>query len=179
MHIFLGNVEDFDLAQIKLFGTLINGESIPTLGEALETVIDSTRLNVVWLDIKDPSIVANVVSIQHNAIDKARASGRDSLKIYLGVPDKNILDSYSNCPDKTTDILIEFSREEASQNSNCKVWAPRWTNGIPSSLPGKEIFVWTLDVQGFISEFMKSDNVNGILTNYPSLVSGMYFSGNH
>ncbi len=174
----LGKVEDFDLAQIKLFGRLIHGESIPTLEEALQTVIDRTNLNVVWIDVKDPSIVNEVVKAQHNAVDYAVIAGRNSLKIYLGIPDENVYGSYCNCSDKSTDILVEYSREVASQNDNCKIYAPRWTNGIPLHLNNIEIFVWTLDVQNFIADFMKSDNVNGILTNYPSLVCGMYSAGN-
>jgi glycerophosphoryl diester phosphodiesterase len=169
----LGNVEDFDLAQIKLFGTLINGESIPTLDEALETVIDSTLLTTVWLDIKNPSIVEDVINSQKKAIDRAVSIGRTDLKIYLGIPDQNVLDSYSTCANKnTTPVLIEFSSELASEYPTCEVWAPKWTIGIPTPC-GKKIFVWTLDVHDFISDFLNSNNINGILTNYPSLVAGM------
>jgi glycerophosphoryl diester phosphodiesterase len=172
----LGNVGDFDLAQIKLFGTLINGESIPTLDEALETVIDSTLLTTVWLDIKDPSIVADVIISQKHAIDKAVSVGRNDLKIYLGIPDQNILNSYSACLTKnTTPILIEFSSELASEYPTCEVWAPRWTIGIPVPCPGRKIFVWTLDVRDFISDFLNNNFVDGILTNYPSLVAGMNY----
>ena len=48
----LGNVENFDLEQIKIFGQLINGESIPTLEEALSTIIDETQLSLIWIDLQ-------------------------------------------------------------------------------------------------------------------------------
>ncbi len=174
----LGKVANFDLAQIKLFGTLIHGESIPTLDEALNTVIDSTLLSTVWLDVKDPSIVADVIDSQMKAIHKADSLGRTALKIYLGVPEQSILDSYLNCNGvKAAPILIEFSSSLASSIASCEVWAPRWTNGIPPLCSGKKIFVWTLDEHDYISDFIKSNNVDGILSNYPSLVSGMYYLG--
>ncbi len=174
----LGKVENFDLNQIKLFGTLIYGESIPTLDEALEAVVDSTLLNTVWLDVKDPAIVPDVIEAQMKAIHRADSLGRFNLNIYLGVPDQKILDAYLNCKGgKNSSILIEFSSTLASSIPSCEVWAPRWTNGIPPICSGRKIFVWTLDEHDYISDFIKSDNVDGILSNYPSLVSGMYYLG--
>jgi glycerophosphoryl diester phosphodiesterase len=173
----LGRVENFDLAQIKLFGTLINGETIPTLDEALETVVDSTLLTTVWLDVKNPSIVEDVIISQKKAINRPRPAGRPDLKIYLGIPDQNVLDAYSASEGRnTTPILIEFSSELASEFPTCEVWAPRWTIGIPAPCPGRKIFVWTLDVREFISDFLNNNNVDGILTNYPSMVSGMNYT---
>ena len=61
-------------------------------------------------------------------------------------------------------------------------WAPRWTNGIPSGdiarvqYAGVKVFVWTLDVRDFIEDFLYDSEVDGILSNYPSLVAGMYYS---
>ncbi|MCK7516839.1 MAG: hypothetical protein MZV64_03520 [Ignavibacteriales bacterium] len=60
----LGSVEDYDLNQIKAFGQLINGETIPTLSEALRAVIDRTKLSLVWLDLKDASNVDETIRIQ-------------------------------------------------------------------------------------------------------------------
>lgn len=176
----LGEVGNFDMAQIKLFGKLIYGESIPTLDETLETVIDSTILTTVWLDIKDPSIVYNVIAAQTHAINYARSRGRDDLKIYIGCPEQNVLDAYLSCTNRNDSnlVLIEFSCQTAGETGACKVWAPRWTNGIPQNCSGKKIFVWTLDVRDFIFDFLNSESVDGILSNYPSLVAGIKYLGN-
>jgi len=179
----LGRVENFDRNQIKSFGQLIYGEEIPTLFEALRAVIDSTKLSLVWLDLKDPSIVDETIRIQKEAIDYAVANGRDSIKILLGIPDQDVLNAYRSSGLKnTTPILIELDAETVLSNPTCEVWAPRWTNGIPTGdidrvhEEGKKVFVWTLDVRDYIEDFLDSA-VDGILSNYPSLVAGMYYSG--
>ena len=180
----LGKVENFDLDQIKLLGQLIYGESIPTLFEALRVVIDSTKLSLVWLDLKDPIIVDETIRIQREALDYAMANGRD-VQILLGIPDEDVLNAYrSSSLKNTTPILIELNAETvlSSLNPTCKVWAPRWTNGIPTGdisrvqNAGINVFVWTLDVRDFIEDFLYDSEVDGILSNYPSLVAGMYYS---
>jgi len=181
----LGKVENFDLDQIKLLGQLIYGESIPTLFEALRVVIDSTKLSLVWLDLKDPSIVDETIRIQKEALDYALSIGKN-IQILLGIPDQDVLNAYrlSNLKN-TTDIIIELDAETvlSSKDSNPKnvFWAPRWTNGIPFGdiarvkSAGVKVFVWTLDVRDYIEYFLGSE-VDGILSNYPSLVAGMYYS---
>jgi len=180
----LGKVENFDLDQIKLLGQLIYGESIPTLFEALRVVIDSTKLSLVWLDLKDPIIVDETIRIQREALNYAMDNGRD-VQILLGIPDEDVLNAYrSSSLKNTTPILIELSAETvlSSLNPTCKVWAPRWTNGIPTGdiarvqNAGINVFVWTLDVRDFIEDFLYDSEVDGILSNYPSLVAGMYYS---
>ena len=181
----LGRVENFDLDQIKLFGQLIYGEKIPTLSEALHAVIENTNLSLVWLDLKDPGIVDETIRIQQEAMNYAKTHGRDSIKILLGIPDQDVLNAFRSSSLKNkTPILIELDAETvlSSLNPTCEVWAPRWTNGIPTGdiervqNAGKKVFVWTLDVRDFIDDFLNS-SVDGILSNYPSLVAGMYYSG--
>ena len=182
----LGRVENFDLIQIKAFGQLIYGETIPKLSEALRVVIDSTKLSLVWLDLKDPSIVDETINIQKEALDYALSIGKD-IQILLGIPDQDVLNAYRSSNLKnTTDILIELDAETvlSSKDSNPKnvFWAPRWTNGIPSGdiarvkNAGIKVFVWTLDVRDYIEDFLFDSEVDGILSNYPSLVAGMYYS---
>jgi len=182
----LGRVDKFDLAQINTFGQLINGEKIPTLFEALQVVIDSTNLSLVWLDLKDSDIVDETIRIQQEALDYASNKGRDSLQILLGIPDQDVLKAYRLSSLKnTTPILIELNVETAlsSLNQTCIVWAPRWTNGIPDSDISRvhnrdmQVFVWTLDVRDYIEDFLNGA-VDGILSNYPSLVAGMHYSKN-
>jgi glycerophosphoryl diester phosphodiesterase len=179
----LGKVENFDLAQIRLFGRLINGETIPTLEEALREIVENTNLSLVWIDVKDPSVIDAVITAQVQAIDLAEEKNRDVL-ILFGIPSDEILDFYlaSNLKDLTP-ILIELDAETASAMNSCNVWEPRWTNGMPfgdiSRLHAinKLVFTWTLDVNEFIEDFLDSE-IDGILSNYPSLVAGKYL-GQH
>jgi glycerophosphoryl diester phosphodiesterase len=181
----LGNVEDYNLNQIRAFGQLINGETIPTLSEALRAVIDRTKLSLVWLDLKDASNVDETIRIQKEAIDYAAATGRTDIQILLGIPNEDILNAYrSSSLKNTTPILIELDVETvlSSLNPTCQVWAPRWTDGISSGdiarvhNAGKKVIVWTLDVRDYIEDFLFNSEVDGAVTNYPSLVAGMYYS---
>lgn len=178
----LGSVDNFDLKQIKLFGRLVNGETIPTLEEALNYIIDSTSLSLVWIDVKDKLTVNQIIQIQLNAVSYAKLKNRN-VQILFGIPNVEILNAYSNQNiSKTNDILIELSLETAMKYDNCKVWAPRWTNNVNNSDisnfksqgSGKIVFVWTVDVKEYITKYVNEKNVDGILSNYPSLVAGIY-----
>jgi len=178
----LGKVENFDLEQIKIFGQLVYGEPIPTLEEALNIIIDETRLSLIWIDLKDPEIVHAVIQAQQNAINYALSKDRD-IKILIGIPTNEILDSYISSDLKnTTPTLVELDANTAKSLQTCEAWAPRWTNGIPSQATLDEmhsknilVFTWTLDVRDYINDFLDA-KVDGILSNYPSLVAGMYLS---
>lgn len=175
----LGKVENYDLAQIKLFGRLINGEEIPTLEKALETVIDSTILSLVWIDVKDPQTVHEVKKIQSNAIKNASRN----ITIVIGIPTKEIMKAFGQGYENNK-ILIEYDHGEAYSQTCCLVWAPRWTGEIKKSdieeIKNKEkyVFTWTLDFYEYVSEFFNNSNFNnidGILTNYPSLIAGFHY----
>ena len=178
----LGKVENFDLDQIKIFGQLIYGEAIPTLEEALNAIIDETELSLIWIDLKDPEIIDDVIVAQQNAINRAIASNRN-IKILVGIPTDEVLNAYlSSAYVNTTPVLVELDANTARSCQTCEAWAPRWTNGIPSQdviddmhSRGILVFTWTLDVHDYINDFLDS-NIDGILSNYPSLVAAMYYS---
>lgn len=178
----LGQVENFDLKQIKIFGQLVYGESIPTLDEALNTIIAETKLSLIWIDLKDPEIVDAVILAQQNAINYALSIGRD-IKILMGIPTDAIYNAYNSSEYiNITPILVELNADKAKSLQTCEAWAPRWTNGTPSQsmldeMHARNIFVftWTLDVRDYINDFLDA-KVDGILSNYPSLVAGMYYS---
>jgi glycerophosphoryl diester phosphodiesterase len=176
----LGKVENYDLEQIKLFGRLINGETIPTLSEALNAVIEDTELSLVWLDVKDPAVVDQVVQIQKAAMNHAATNGRD-VKIVMGIPSSEVLKAYTDNPStNTTDVLVELDAETALSLPSCKVWAPYWTRNITAGdiarmhSAGKLVFTWTVDLRESIVDYL--NRVDGILTDYPSLVTGIHDS---
>lgn len=180
----LGKVDNFDLQQIKMFGRLINGEIIPTLDEALINIIDNTNISLVWIDVKDKLTINQVVSSQLKAKSYADSKNKE-VTILFGIPSKDILNAYLNTSvDKSTELLIELDRETALSLPNCKIWAPRWTNGITNddinafkqSGTNRKVFVWTVDVKEYIEKYLFSIKADGILSNYPSLVSAIYYS---
>ncbi|MBE2189687.1 MAG: hypothetical protein KGZ71_05690 [Desulfobulbaceae bacterium] len=180
----LGKVDNFYLHHIKLFGRLVCGEQIPTLSEALTAIIEDTKLTMVWLDVKDVNAVDEIIRVQSESINYAKSLGRE-IQILLGIPDNKVLNAYRNSKlTNTTPILIELDLSIALSDDfpTCEVWAPRWTNGFQNSKvevaknAGMKVFIWTLDVKDCIYDFINNSNVDGILSNYPSLVAGIYYS---
>ena len=139
-------------------------------------------MSLVWIDVKDPDIVDKVIVIQKAAIELASEKNRE-IDILFGIPEDEIFNAYNSSTVENTPILIEYDRVLALSTESCKAWAPRWTNGVPS--PGevesfhsnnKMVFTWTLDVKEFIEDFIQNSQIDGILSNYPSQVAGIYYS---
>ena len=177
----LGKVEKYDLAQIQSLGKLINGERIPTLKEALTAVVDNTGLSMVWLDVKDPASVAQVVGLQKEMKVYAAGRGRDSLSILLGIPSQEVLDAYLPYQGDS-DALVELEAQTALDLPRCKVWAPVWTRNISNAdvtamhARGKRVFTWTVDLRESILTYL--NRVDGILSNYPTMVAALRDSRN-
>jgi glycerophosphoryl diester phosphodiesterase len=177
----IGNVENFTLAQMRIAARLVNGESIPTLREALKAVIDSTTLSLVWLDNKAPQVVDSVIVIQQEMLDYAKKQGRD-IRILFGIPADDILQAYLKSPLKgTVPVLCELDVTTVRE-VDAEVWAPRFTAGTQEELvgemqkEGREVYVWTLDDEAFIRQFLQADVFDGILTNYPTLLAALFYT---
>lgn len=176
-----GPIADYTFAEISRFIRLVNGEKIPTLEDALLKVVDSTSLKVVWLDMKSVNnAMAKVIPIQQKMLERAKQKNRD-LSIYIGLPEQQVLDffktysTYQNVPS-----LCELTVDDVT-NINAKVWAPRWTLGLLTSdvntmhAQNRKVFCWTLDNEGFIKKYVKEGDFDGILTNYPTMVSYYHY----
>ena len=172
-----GPIINYTYDEISKFIRLVNGEKIPKLEDALLKVVDSTNLKVVWLDMKSVNnSMAKVIPIQQKMLERAKQKGRN-LAIYIGLPEPKVLDffkTYSNY--QSIPSLCELSVEDVS-NINAKVWAPRWTLGtlLPEvskmHAQNRKVFCWTLDNEPFIKKYIDEGDFDGILTNYPTIVS--------
>jgi glycerophosphoryl diester phosphodiesterase len=178
----LGKVENYDLEQITSLGKLIYGEEIPTLSQALRAVIDDTELSLVWLDIKDPKAVGQVVQIQKDMMAYAATRHRESVSILLGIPSQEVLNAY--IPFKNSifaDAAVELGADIALSLPGCRVWGPSWTQDItPGDLAKMQpknirVFIWTVDLREGIVDFLNR-GVDGIVSNYPTLVAGIHGS---
>lgn len=177
----IGNVENYTLTQMRVAARLVNGETIPTLREALKAVIDSTLLTLVWLDNKAPLVVDSVILIQKEMQDYAKTRGRD-VRILFGIPADDILTAYENSPLKgTVPVLCELD-VDVVRRVNAEVWAPRFTAGTQDALvaemqkEGRQVYVWTLDDEDFIRRFLQADVFDGVLTNYPTLLAAIFYT---
>ena len=175
-----GNIEDFTWVQLRSLVTLRNGEKIPSLREALEFVLERTTIRAVWLDTKDVDVIDSSIAIQRDILQRASDMGRD-LKIVIGIPADDVFEEFITKPGfQDVPSLCELTIDQVRQ-ANSLIWAPRWTQGIQTDAvrqmhaEGRLAFTWTLDDANYIEEFINTGEFDGILTNYPTIVSYYHY----
>lgn len=177
----VGTVGSYTFAQLETFVRLINGERIPSLRRMLSTILHETNLKFVWLDSKPSMPISTLRIAQRLYHDSAAALGRD-LRILIGLPDEDKVNEFLALTDyRQAPALCELDPDDV-RRTNAAVWAPRWTLGTQNAevealqAEGRRAFVWTLDVSGYIRQFVRDGRFDGILTNYPSLVAYHYYA---
>jgi glycerophosphoryl diester phosphodiesterase len=177
----LGPIENYSYDQLYTLVRLKQGERIPTLNEALHTVVYNTALEYVWLDTKFTGPIDELVKIQRQYMQEAAAIGR-KLEITIGIPDQQVLKNFLALPDHNNiPSVCELTTDDVVA-ANSRIWAPRWTLGLQNDLvqqvhaQGRRAFVWTLDVPENVFEYMNQGDFDGILSNYPSIVAYYYYA---
>lgn len=183
----VGPIEDYTYNQLQTFVRLLHGEQIPTLKEMLDAVVDRTNLSVVWLDMKSAKPSMGIVrAIQKAAMLRANAQAgagrRNPLIIAIGLPAIDKVVEFLQLPDYSQAPSICELAPEYVRSTNALVWAPRWTTGIQSAsvaemhAEGRRVFMWTLDVQSYAAQYITTGDLDGILTNYPSMVAFLHYA---
>ncbi len=172
-----GPIEDFTFPQIRTFITLVNGESIPTLVEALEFVLTETKLRFVWLDMKsEKNAMPIVIPIQQEIMRRAKEMGRD-LVVVIGLPSEDKQKLFMQYPGYENIESINERNIENVRETNSYVWGPRWTMGSQTDAvrqmhsEGRIAITWTVDQTEFITKFMYESEFDGFVTNYPTIVA--------
>lgn len=178
---FIGKISDYSFPQLRSFCTLKDGERIPTLDEALNTILNKTNLKLVWLDVKSQGMMDKLVLLQKKYTNMALSLGRN-LEILIGIPDESIYNEYINYPDYQNNQSICELDENYVIQSKSKVWSPRWSLGLLDERIksmhniGYRCFVWTLDATELVRTFVKKSDFDGMVTNYPSIVAYEYYT---
>ena len=171
----LGPVSNYSYTQLHDLVRLINGERIPTLNEALNTIVYQTPLEFVWLDIKYSGSLQPIRNLQAQYLQAAAQLGRN-LKIVIGIPNDDVknnftaLENYSSIP-----CLCE--KLEHVSPLNAQVWGAPWALGLqPTEVAqvhneGREVITWTMEEPEFIQLFIYQGQFDGILSNRPSIVA--------
>lgn len=184
----MGSVANYTYQQIRQHVRLVNGEPIPTLEEALHTIVTETPLELVWLDVKQSSVMTSVLESCIRAQTEAQMRKRN-VEILVGIPTVPILQAYQQADVAGKDgvgLLCELDPQTA-RDINARVWAPRFTEGIQRAVAeqmrqeGRRVFVWTLDDQAFMSYYLRERYRNGllytgVLTNYPTLLASILYA---
>ena len=175
-----GNLEDYSYADLK-DTKLKKGEHIPTLREALETVLYQTPLQLVWMDCKDKKALAAIRALQQEFMQKAIEAGR-TIELVIGLPDEEIVEHFSLLPDhQNIPSLCELDTAVA-RRINSRIWAALWAEGLQEDevsvvhRQGRKAFVWTVDKYEKVKEFMLEGNYDGIVSNFPSQLAFFHFT---
>jgi glycerophosphoryl diester phosphodiesterase len=179
-----GPAENFTFSQLNQFVTLIHGEKIPSLEEALTFTIDSTLLNFVYLDMKTSvGAMAKVIPVQKRMMERAQQKGRNIL-IVIGIPTTEALDDLKAYPGyQDVPSLCELTVDDV-RAVNSKVWGPRWTLGTQNDLvgqmhsEGRLAVCWTIDQPAWIRDYINDGIFDGLLTNFPYVVAYYHYIQN-
>jgi glycerophosphoryl diester phosphodiesterase len=170
-----GPVEEYTLAQARAACTLLYGEQIPTLDEALAAALNDTTLRGVWLDIKTPESAAPALQIAAKYTLLASQAGRTFAAV-IGLGETEIIDAYLAAkPAPGTPCLVELELDDV-RRANCKFWGPRWTRGPMASdvatmqAEGRGVVYWTIDEREYIDLFLTTGGPNGMLSDRTGLV---------
>lgn len=177
----IGPIENYSYAQLSALVRLIGGERIPTLRDVLTTMVYNTPLRYVWLDTKFSGSMQQVRDMQVEFMQRAASIGR-TVNITIGIPDRDVLNNFKQLPNyKNIPSVNELTREEVA-DVNSAIWGPRFTLGLQNDevdaehAQGRKAYVWTLDVQENIKEYLYNGHFDGILSNYPSAVAYYYYA---
>ena len=177
-----GNIEDFTFAQLRTSITLINGEKIPSLQEALDFVLEETTLELVWLDMKsEKNDLPEVIPIQQEILSRAESMGRQ-LEIFVGLPTEEKINQLLAYPDYESISTINELEAADVRRTNSEVWGPRWTLGMQLDLveqmhgEGRRVITWTMDDPTYINRYIRESSFDGMVTNYPTLVAYYMYS---
>lgn len=179
----VGNIEDFNYEFLRRYVRLVDGQTIPTLEEMLNTIIDSTDIRFVWLDNKggNERFFSYTLPVMYKAILKARGRN-NSILILNGLPTEEIAAEFSKVPnnkDRPNLCEISFAR---SKELNSVVYAPRWTLGTLDNEVAEahalnmKVVCWTVDLSTVMKKYIQVGNFDGILTNYPSILAYEFYS---
>lgn len=181
----LGPVTDYKMEDIKLLALLPDGSKVPTLDEALNTILNQTNIKTVWLDIKNANSIAPVVEIIKKYYAKAELLNR-TIEIFIGLPGEDAVNEFKTVTVfERASILTELS-PDVVQAIDADAWGPQWDTGTNSpeqisyvhSL-GKRVFCWTIDDPAFFNLFSENTQPDGIITNNPQKMIYEYLIKNN
>jgi glycerophosphoryl diester phosphodiesterase len=172
-----GNIEDFTFAQLRSFVTLINGEKIPSLREALEFILEETTIELVWLDMKsEKNDFPVVIPIQEEIMERAVTLGRQ-LEIFSGLPTEDKIEQFLTIEGHEEILSLNELEIEDVRRTGSGFWGPRWTLGTQDDKveqmhsEGRRVITWTMDDPAYIERYLKEADFDGMVTNYPTLVA--------
>jgi glycerophosphoryl diester phosphodiesterase len=180
----VGDIHQFNADFLRAYIRLVDGQFIPTLDEMLTTLIDSTNIQNVWMDCKDggeDSFFYYVMPVFQKAVAHAQSINRN-VSILFGMPIEGAYNNFMAYPNhQSVPSLCELSIDKAI-SAGSRVYAPRWTLGIldqetqEAHANNIRVVTWTLDDPVGMQNVITKSQYDGILTNYPSMLTYEFYS---
>ena len=176
-----GPISDYTSDELAKEVNLKRGGKVPTLKQALDTILYRTPLEFVWLDCKYKEGMPLIHALQKEYAQKAETIGR-KMTIVIGIPDEEVMAAFQQLPNwKNIPSLCELDTAIAVQ-LNANIWAPSWTKGHQDEevsamqARDKKTIAWTIDVPDKIKEFMYESKFDGMVTNRPTMAAYYYYA---
>lgn len=171
----LGPVQEMPYLNMRIFCRLKQGETIPTLRDALNRIMNLQNIRIVWLDPKTPAIMQSAVLLAKEFNQQAISAGRN-LEIVVGLPDADFLNTFLSIPEHAGVPCLAEESVAMADAAACKYYGPRWTAGYQTDAgnylhaSGRKILFWTLDESAFIQDYLSRANPDGFITNRPYMI---------
>ena len=165
---------------------LIDGQSVPSVEQALKTFVDSTSLKYFWMDIKgNEGIFKYLEPIVRNAYANAAAQNRNVI-IFAGLPSEDVITDFNTQPTYKSGnpahsyssglpTLAEQTIDIAIENGS-SFFGPRYTEGLlladvdKAHSHGIKVISWTLNSKALITNYLENGKFDGFITDYPCYV---------
>lgn len=178
----VGPVEDYNFDQIEASVRLLHGEKIPSLEAFLDALIDSTKLDFVYIDMKKTTVTAvpAIIAVIKAANTRAINAGR-TVHLYAALTTDEVFAAFTADP-AFPDILSICELDlDLLHQANSTVWSPRFTSDFTAAqvsqlhTEGREVISWTVNVPTLIDQFISDKKLDGLDSDFTTLVAWYWY----
>ncbi len=172
----IGSWDKYSYALINQYIRLVDGQKVPTVEQVINSFIDSTNLNYLWLDLKgNTDIFKYLEPIIRKGYQRAAAANRNVV-LFTGLPSEDVIDELKKQPSfSDLPTLCELSVDKAIEIKS-KFYGPRFSKGLVLDEVAKakanniKVISWTLNSKGLIVDYLRNGQFDGFITDYPAYV---------
>jgi glycerophosphoryl diester phosphodiesterase len=188
-----GTFEEMTLAELRGSCSLKYGETIPTVKEVLDMMVDETELEGVYLDMKvadgvlaTSRLASHVVTALQERNSNTDPNDDRRFAPIVAIPTSEVLDAWHAA--KATlkaegltipPCLVEYDPDLVI-SEGCVGWGPTWTEGAQVDnvrkvqAAGAGVIYWTINQSDFMDAFLTKAKPDGIITARAALLFHHY-----
>jgi glycerophosphoryl diester phosphodiesterase len=188
-----GKIAELSLAELRGNCEMRYGETIPTVAEALQTIVDETEIEAVYLDMKVPEGMLPTARIVNQVLSDLEARNNNAdpgddrhVAIVMAIVSEENRKAWHSM--KTTlaneglsvpPCLVEYDPDLVLEEG-CVAWGPTWTSGPQAGdverlrQAGARTVFWTMNHKDFIDQYLQKAMPDGIITARAALLFQRY-----